>query len=400
MAWFIFLMSLVVAVNSEPDDVIVQILYKPKDCKQMGRHGDIMHVQYLGRFYESKKMFDSSYRRNNVPFYYTLGVGGVIEGYQIGTKEMCINERRRLIVPSKYAYGKDGTGNIPGYSTLMFDVHLVQIGNSPPDFEVPIDLPTETVSEGKQDCQNPVKIGDMVEIMYIGSLPDGKVFDNGTTPLQFIVGAGQILQGIDEGLVGFCKESMVIMEIPPSKAYGDQWDGPVPQWSYVYYNVTITKHIVRDEIEDGDMGLECESLYIPENSGLNYELKLGDYIKLSYKVFDNKKEPLGEGVMRYPIGRKLVVPGWDIALQGSRLGQIKMCWIPSSLAHKIGTSLHLAFPEKGFYSELEISDILLTADNKDITDLAMETVMPRPADNDSAGTAKVILNTGPIHSEL
>ena len=96
--------------NSEPEDVIVQLLYKPKDCKDIGRHGDIMHVQYLGRFYDTRKVFDSSYRRNNVPFYYTLGVGGVIEGYQIGTKDMCINERRRLIVPSKYAYGKRGTG--------------------------------------------------------------------------------------------------------------------------------------------------------------------------------------------------------------------------------------------------------------------------------------------------
>ena len=91
---FIFL-SLATASNSEPDDVIIQVLYKPKDCKDIGRHGDVMHVQYLGRFFDTRKTFDSSYRRNNVPFYYTLGVGGVIEGYQIGTKNMCINERRR-----------------------------------------------------------------------------------------------------------------------------------------------------------------------------------------------------------------------------------------------------------------------------------------------------------------
>ena len=284
----------------------------------------------------------------------------------------------------------------------MFDVHLVQIGNSPPDFEVPLDLPTETISDGKQDCKNPVKVGDLVEIMYIGSLPDGNVFDNGSTPLKFIVGAGQILQGIDEGIVGFCKESTIVMEIPPSKAYGDRWEGPVPQWSYVYYNVTITQHTVRDEIEDGGMGLQCESVYMPETSDINYELKSGDYIKLSYKIFGNKKEPLGEGQMRYPIGRKLVVPGWDIALQGSRLGQIKMCWIPSSLAHRIGTPLHLAFPEKGFYSELEISDILLTADNRDAVDLARESTAETEmtSDSASAATEKVILNTAPTHIEL
>ena len=110
MLLLFIVLSLATLAHSEPEEAIVQLLYKPKDCKDIGRHGDIMHVQYLGRFYESKKVFDSSYRRNNVPFYYTLGVGGVIEGYQIGTKDMCINERRRLIVPSKYAYGSQGTG--------------------------------------------------------------------------------------------------------------------------------------------------------------------------------------------------------------------------------------------------------------------------------------------------
>ena len=98
-------------VQSEPADVIVQILYRPIECKDIAHHGDTMHVQYLGRFYDSKETFDSSYRRNNIPFKYVLGVSGVIEGYQIGTKNMCINERRRLIVPSKYAYGAGGTGN-------------------------------------------------------------------------------------------------------------------------------------------------------------------------------------------------------------------------------------------------------------------------------------------------
>lgn len=103
---------LLIGVICEPHDVIVQLLYKPKDCRDIGQHGDTMYVQYLGRFYDSKETFDSSYRRNNVPFNYKLGIGGVIEGYQIGTKDMCINERRRLIVPSKYAYGASGTGSM------------------------------------------------------------------------------------------------------------------------------------------------------------------------------------------------------------------------------------------------------------------------------------------------
>lgn len=400
---FIFL-SLATASNSEPDDVIIQVLYKPKDCKDIGRHGDVMHVQYLGRFFDTRKTFDSSYRRNNVPFYYTLGVGGVIEGYQIGTKNMCINERRRLIVPSKYAYGNKGTDNIPGYSTLMFDVHLVQINKSPPSYPVPIDLPKETISEGNQSCQNPIKIGDLVEITFIGSLPDGKVFDNGTmTPLKFILGSGQILKGIEEGLVNFCKESNIIMEIPPAKAYGDRWEGQVPQWSYVYYNVTVTKHIVRDEIEDGDASLQCENLHIPSDCDTGYKVQAGDYVELSYKVFNKEKEILGDGEIRYPVGRKVIVPGWDVAILGSCVSQLKMCWIPSSLAHKMGTSLFLAIPEKGFFSELVVTKILLTADSRDSVDLldgeskASGNIVNA---NNGPTITKTVLDTAPTHTEL
>ena len=32
-----------------------------------------------------------------------------------------------LIIPSKLAYGTKGTDNIPGYSTLIFDLELISI---------------------------------------------------------------------------------------------------------------------------------------------------------------------------------------------------------------------------------------------------------------------------------
>ena len=285
----------------------------------------------------------------------------------------------------------------------MFDVHLVQINSSPPNYPVPIELPTETIADGNQNCQSPVKVGDRVEITFVGSLPDGTIFDNGTlTPIQFIVGAGQILKGIDEGIVNFCKDGNIMMEIPPSKAYGDRWEGPVPQWSYVYYNVTITNHNVRDEIEDGDADLQCNNLHTPPHCALGYKIQAGDYVELSYRVSDKEKVLLGEGVMRYPVGRGVIVPGWDLAIQGRCAGEINLCWIPSTLSHKMGTSLFLAFPEKGFFTELKVIKILLTADNRDSVDLLREVSNESEhiTKNDPTVTKKVILDTVPVHTEL
>ena len=44
---------------------------------------------------------------------------------------MCIGEQRKLTIPSDLAYGDSGLGDIiPGGSTLMFDVELVEIIDS------------------------------------------------------------------------------------------------------------------------------------------------------------------------------------------------------------------------------------------------------------------------------
>jgi len=46
---------------------------------------------------------------------------------------MCLNEKRKLIIPSHLAYGKKGAGKIiPPDATLVFQVQLVQIIDSPP----------------------------------------------------------------------------------------------------------------------------------------------------------------------------------------------------------------------------------------------------------------------------
>ena len=49
-----------------------------------------------------------------------------------------------------------------------------------------------------------VKNGDTVRIHYTGTLTDGSVFDSseGREPLEFTVGSGQVIAGMDAGLPG------------------------------------------------------------------------------------------------------------------------------------------------------------------------------------------------------
>jgi len=68
-----------------------------------------------------------------------------------------------------------------------------------------------------------VQSGDTVKLHYKGTLQDGTVFDSseGRDPLQFEVGAGQIIPGLDEALPGMAPGDTKSVTIEPEQAYGD-----------------------------------------------------------------------------------------------------------------------------------------------------------------------------------
>lgn len=67
-----------------------------------------------------------------------------------------------------------------------------------------------------------IKQGDTVRIHYTGTLLDGKVFDSseGRDPLEFAVGSGQIISGLDTALPGMEVGEKKRVEVPCVEAYG------------------------------------------------------------------------------------------------------------------------------------------------------------------------------------
>ena len=68
-----------------------------------------------------------------------------------------------------------------------------------------------------------VKPGDTVRIHYTGTLEDGSVFDSsdGRDPLEFTVGSGQIIPGLDRALPGMSEGDKKTVTIAPTDAYGE-----------------------------------------------------------------------------------------------------------------------------------------------------------------------------------
>lgn len=67
-----------------------------------------------------------------------------------------------------------------------------------------------------------VKTGDTVAIHYTGTLLDGTTFDSsdGRDPLEFVVGSGQIIPGLDVALPGMAVGDTKTVQIECAEAYG------------------------------------------------------------------------------------------------------------------------------------------------------------------------------------
>ena len=95
---------------------------------------DMVATNYRGKLiplYDgSEVIFDQAYQGElnpEVAVPVEFAVSGVIEGWTTALQQMVEGDRWEMYIPYNMAYGEHGNSNIPGYSTLIFDVHLVKV---------------------------------------------------------------------------------------------------------------------------------------------------------------------------------------------------------------------------------------------------------------------------------
>ena len=97
--------------------------------------GQLINVHYTARFTDGI-VFDSTYKRGR-PLTMRLGAGKILRGLEQGISggggvpPMLVGGKRKLMIPATLAYGPEPAGcfsgdcNIPGNTTLLYDIFLV-----------------------------------------------------------------------------------------------------------------------------------------------------------------------------------------------------------------------------------------------------------------------------------
>lgn len=103
------------------------------------------------------------------------------------------------------------------------------------------DMKVEITKEGTGEG---IKSGQTAVMLYTGKLADGSVFDStakhGNQPFSFSLGAGQVIKGWDQGIVGMKVGEERTLIIPADMAYGANGYPPViPANATLTFDVTL-----------------------------------------------------------------------------------------------------------------------------------------------------------------
>lgn len=186
------------------------------------------------------------------------------------------------------------------------------------------------IEDPKVGTGEAVKQYDVVDVMYTGTLLNGKEFDSNVKsgkPLHFQVGVGRVIKGWDQGFIGMKAGGERILTIPAALAYGNKAMGEnIPANSDLKFTVKLVKVYPSAKI----------SIIV---AGSGEPIKLEQFLdcKLSVKPSNGKEmaDPTKES--RLALSRQML-PWINQALAGIKAGEKR----------KVVISYELAFGEKGF----------------------------------------------------
>lgn len=187
------------------------------------------------------------------------------------------------------------------------------------------------------------KEGTFVVVDYVGqSYSNGEIFDESWTrgePFTLQLGAGMVIPGWDQGLVGMKVGGRRELVIPPDLAYGEQGQGTIAPNETLIFVVDLRNVLTEPKIDITGVAKPTALVKEDVTVGTGDTLESGANATFQYvgatladgKTFDStwtKGQPFSSAV-----GVGSLIKGWDEGLLGMKEGGRRTLVIPSDLAY-------------------------------------------------------------------
>ena len=95
--------------------------------------------------------------------------------------------------------------------------------------------------DAKLGTGDSLKVGTTAVVRYTGWLPDGTAFDSNrdSDPFSFRIGAGEVIEGWDDGLLGMRVGGTRQLVIPYQMGYGEVGSGNIPPYATLVFLVEL-----------------------------------------------------------------------------------------------------------------------------------------------------------------
>jgi len=184
--------------------------------------------------------------------------------------------------------------------------------------------------------------GQTVIVHYTGWLFDESAPDNKGTkfdssldrnePFDFPLGGGRVIQGWDEGVAGMQEGGERTLVIPSEMGYGARGAGGViPPNAKLVFDVKLLKVIKTDMVDtkvgDGEEAQEGQHVTV-HYTGWLFDKNAADNKGTKFDSSRDRDEPFD-----FPLGMGQVIQGWDMGVQGMKVGGQRTLVIPPEMGY-------------------------------------------------------------------
>jgi FKBP-type peptidyl-prolyl cis-trans isomerase len=179
------------------------------------------------------------------------------EPIRIGVKEVLkkSNGTIRMIIPSRLAFGRNGSGSIPGNASLDITVRALDISKlvEYEDFTIKKYLESNSLTGftktttglyykiGQPGTGSPITTDSTIVANYTGKLLNGTIFDRAVAGSEATFTLNSLVKGWRQGVPLIKQGGSIRLIVPSSLGYGLDGSSPaIPAFSVLDFDITVT----------------------------------------------------------------------------------------------------------------------------------------------------------------